>query len=74
MPTTNQKDNVILAFGKRLRNRGVMPFDEFIDFALYDEEIGYYTSQKQRVGRSESTDFFTSSSYGTLWGELIVDA
>ena len=74
MPTTNQKDNVIFAFGKRLRNREVMPFDEFIDFALYDEEIGYYTSQKERVGRSKNSDFFTSSSFGSLWGELITDA
>jgi SAM-dependent MidA family methyltransferase len=74
MPTTNQKDSVILAFGKRLRNREIMPFDEFVDFALYDEKIGYYTSRKQRVGRSKNTDFFTSSSFGALWGELIVDA
>lgn len=74
MPTTNQNDNVIIAFAKRLRNREVMPFDEFIDFALYDEEIGYYSSLKKRVGRSENTDFYTSSSFGSLWGELIVDA
>jgi SAM-dependent MidA family methyltransferase len=74
MPTTKQKDSVTVAFGKRLRNREVMPFDEFINFALYDEKIGYYTSLKQRVGRSENTDFFTSSSLGTLWSELIVDA
>ena len=74
MPTTKQKDSVALAFGKRLRNREIMPFDEFVDFALYDEKIGYYTSQKQRVGRSGNTDFFTSSSFGPLWGELIADA
>ena len=74
MPTTKQKYSVILAFGKRLRNREVMPFDEFMEFALYDKEIGYYTRPKQRVGRSEKTDFYTSSSLGPLWGELIVDA
>ena len=74
MPTTKQKDSVVLAFGKRLRNREIMPYDEFIDFALYDEKIGYYTNPKQRVGHSENTDFFTSSSFGPLWGELIVDA
>jgi SAM-dependent MidA family methyltransferase len=74
MPTTNQKDSVVIAFGKRLRSREVMPYDEFIDFALYDEEIGYYSSLKKRVGRSENTDFYTSSSFGSLWGELIVDA
>lgn len=51
-----------------------MPFDEFIDFALYDEGIGYYSRLKERVGRSENTDFYTSSSFGSLWGELIVDA
>ena len=51
-----------------------MPFDEYVEFALYDEQTGYYASPKTRVGRSAQSDFLTSSAFGGIWGELIVDA
>ena len=74
MPTTKLTQLVLESFAKRLGKRTVLPFDEYVDFALYEEQIGYYSTAKNRVGRSDQTDFFTSSSFGDLWGDLIVDA
>ena len=74
MPTTKHTKLVLDSFIERLGDREVMPFDEYVDFALYDSKIGYYTIPKTRVGRSSQSDFIPSSSYGVLWSELIVDA
>lgn len=51
-----------------------MRFDEFVDMALYDAEIGYYRTARKRVGREPGTDFLTASSIGPLFGQLIVAA
>ena len=51
-----------------------MTFEEFINFALYHPKIGYYTSEKTRVGKSASADFYTSNTFGKLWGELLIDS
>jgi SAM-dependent MidA family methyltransferase len=74
MPTTKHTKLVLDAFAKRLEKRSVMPFDEYVEFALYDGQTGYYATPKTRVGKSDQSDFLTSSSFGGIWGELIVDA
>lgn len=51
-----------------------MPFDEYVKWALYDEQIGYYTAIRKRVGKTQECDFYTSSSIRPLWGELIIEA
>jgi SAM-dependent MidA family methyltransferase len=52
-----------------------MPFDDYVKWALYDTEIGYYTRQKQRVGRNKDSDFFTSASFdSSVWGKLLMEA
>lgn len=51
-----------------------MRFDEFVDMALYDVEIGYYRTTRKRVGREPGTDFLTASSIGPLFGQLVVAA
>ena len=48
-----------------------MPFDEYVKWALYDKEIGYYTREKQRVGKNVDSDFFTSSSFLTIFGNAL---
>ena len=45
-----------------------------MEFALYDRQTGYYSTAKNRVGRSAESDFMTSSSFGVIWGELILNA
>ena len=51
-----------------------MPFDQFMELALYHPQVGYYRSKRQRVGYGHGTDFFTASSSGPLFGELICAA
>ncbi len=53
---------------------GVLSFASFMDLALYHPELGYYRRDRARVGRSSSTDFYTATSSGPLFGELIVAA
>ncbi|MEI6861320.1 MAG: SAM-dependent methyltransferase [Verrucomicrobiota bacterium] len=52
----------------------VMTFAEFMALALYDERVGYYRRGQPRVGRGAGTDFYTASSSGTVFGELVVAA
>ena len=39
--------------------------------ALYDEQLGYYRQARERVGRDAATDFYTATTTGPLFGELI---
>jgi len=50
---------------------GVLRFDAFVDLALYDPVIGYYRQNRARVGYGSGTDFYTASTSGPLFGELV---
>ena len=62
------------AFRARAGAGGAMGFDGFVDLALYNPSVGYYRRAGARVGRGPGTDFFTASSLGPLFGELLVSA
>jgi SAM-dependent MidA family methyltransferase len=51
-----------------------MTFAEFMGLALYHSTVGYYRQPKARVGYGAGTDFFTASTSGTLFGELLTAA
>jgi SAM-dependent MidA family methyltransferase len=51
--------------------KGVMPFDRFMELALYDPAVGYYRRDQSRVGYEAGTDFFTASTSGPVFGELV---
>ncbi len=51
-----------------------MSFARFMELALYDPAVGYYRREGQRVGYAPGTDFFTASTSGPIFGELIVAA
>ncbi len=53
---------------------GVLPFAGFMELALYHPTVGYYTRHHHRIGREAGTDFFTATSLGPLFGELLVEA
>ena len=55
-------------------DKGVLNYRDFIQYALYDSECGYYCRDTQRVGRNEDSDFYTSQSLGKVFGALVVDA
>ncbi|MFZ9683238.1 MAG: SAM-dependent methyltransferase [Cephaloticoccus sp.] len=42
--------------------------------ALYDESVGYYRRNQTRIGRESGTDFYTATSVGPLFGELVAHA
>ncbi|MBI4749582.1 MAG: SAM-dependent methyltransferase [Acidobacteria bacterium] len=54
---------------QRIKTEGEIPFRDFMEVALYDEEFGYYTTKPDRIGRKG--DYFTSSSVSRFFGELI---
>ena len=51
-----------------------MTFARFMELALYDPVVGYYRRARQRVGYGAGTDFFTASSSGPIFGELVAAA
>ena len=53
---------------------GAMSFAQFMDLALYHPEVGYYRKDRERVGYGEGTDFYTASTSGPLFGELVAAA
>lgn len=53
---------------------GVVSFSEYMKLVLYHPEGGYYHRAKERVGFGPSTDFFTATSTGDVFAELIVEA
>ncbi|EIQ00445.1 hypothetical protein OpiT1DRAFT_04988 [Opitutaceae bacterium TAV1] len=65
------------AFRRRAALRGTkdtLTFADFMDLALYDRECGYYRASRPRVGRGAGTDFYTATSSGPVFGELVCAA
>jgi SAM-dependent MidA family methyltransferase len=54
---------------RRIKSEGPITFKTFMEMALYEPELGYYTSQKTRIGRSG--DFYTSSHLHPAFGMMI---
>ena len=50
---------------------GAMPFEDFVERALYDAEHGFYAVHGQAGGRRG--DFVTSVEVGPLFAAVIVD-
>lgn len=45
-----------------------------MDLALYHPELGYYRQDRNRVGYGHGTDFYTASTSGPVFGEMIAAA
>jgi len=72
LPSTPAASPAFLAaFRVRADADGTMSFDRFMDLALYDATVGYYRRDAARVGYGPGTDFFTASTSGPLFGELV---
>jgi len=61
-------------FRVRADAKGRVPFDRFMELALYHPTLGYYQRDQVRVGKAAGTDFVTASSTGVLFGELVCAA
>jgi len=53
----------------RIRSRGEITFASFMEAALYEPELGYYTSPGRKVGAEG--DFYTSMNVHSSFGRLI---
>ena len=49
-------------------------FARYMELAMYHPEVGYYTARRRRVGRDKGADFFTSTTFSPVFGELVVAA
>ena len=54
---------------KRIRTRGDITFASFMEAALYEPDLGYYTSPGRKVGAEG--DFYTSMNVHSAFGRLI---
>jgi hypothetical protein len=54
--------------------QGLVPWVRCIELALYHPQLGYYTANRQRVGKTAGTDFTTAAALGTMFGELVTSA
>lgn len=49
-------------------------YETFIDTALYAPGMGYYRKPIDRIGYREGRDFYTASSLGNVFADLVVEA
>ncbi len=75
-PTANDAvdDASFLAVFRMDHGDGPVSFAQFMALALYHPELGYYRRVRQRVGFSPAADFYTATSTGTVFGELVAAA
>jgi SAM-dependent MidA family methyltransferase len=64
----------LAAFRQEVGADGAMSFARFMELALYHADVGYYAKSRRRIGRERDTDFFTATSLGSVFGELVVEA
>lgn len=65
------KEQLINIIRDRIEKEGSISFRDFMDMALYYPELGYYTSDTQKIGGHG--DFFTSSELDKAFGQLLAE-
>jgi len=51
-----------------------VPFSRVVAAALYAPGLGYYVTERARVGKAPGTDFTTAAALGPMFGELVAAA
>jgi SAM-dependent MidA family methyltransferase len=54
---------------EKIKSDGPISFRDFMEMALYHPQLGYYTSEKEKIGKKG--DFFTSPSFSPVFGAMI---
>ena len=73
-PSSAPSAEFLEVFRTRAGAAGSLTFAEFMELALYHPVLGYYRRAQARVGYGAGTDFFTASTSGPVFGELVVAA
>jgi len=68
------RHDAIVALLRREARGGVVSFARLVETALYAPGLGYYSSERVRVGKSSGTDFTTAVALGPMFGQLIAGA
>lgn len=53
---------------------GPISYRDYIDLVLYADHCGYYTRDRERVGRHFDRDFYTAESLGQVFANLVTTA
>src|SRR4030067_3517192 len=54
---------------KKIKQQGPISFRDFMDMALYYPGLGYYTSDRNKIGKKG--DYYTSSNLTPAFGEMM---
>ncbi|MEW6469586.1 MAG: SAM-dependent methyltransferase [Bacteroidota bacterium] len=54
---------------EHIREKGPIPFRDYMEMALYYPSLGYYTSSRNKIGTDG--DYYTSAELSPLFGELV---
>ncbi|HEY4325098.1 MAG TPA: SAM-dependent methyltransferase [Mucilaginibacter sp.] len=54
---------------ERVRGKGAIPFHDFMETALYEPGLGYYTREGEKIG--PEGDYYTSSVLAPVFGAMI---
>lgn len=68
------RHDALVALLRREARGGVVPFVRLIEAALFAPGLGYYASDRVRVGKAAGTDFTTAAALGPMFGELVAGA
>lgn len=71
---TSLSPEFLAVLREQANSDGPMSFTRFMELALYHPQVGYYRRDQPRVGYAAGTDFFTASSSGPIFGELVAAA
>jgi SAM-dependent MidA family methyltransferase len=53
---------------------GPTSYRDYINLVLYADNCGYYTRDRERVGRNPDRDFYTAESLGKVFAQLVTTA
>lgn len=64
-----ENPELLVVIRERIRDRGQIPFAEYMDLVLYHPQLGYYNTSREKIG--PEGDFYTSLNVHPIFGQLI---
>ena len=68
------EESILESLQKATDPKGHLGYADFSRIAAFDPLAGYYAKPRNRVGRSQETDFYTAASLGKVFGKLVTAA